>query len=78
MDWLAKREGGEDDPAAPEAAADSRPVPGGCDIRAVIPWKRLGYDAMPGKVLLEVIVYSVDPVTDGICHARAFDWPRVS
>jgi hypothetical protein len=33
---------------------------------------------MNSDVLLEIIVYSVDPVTDGICHARAFDWPRVS
>ena len=33
---------------------------------------------MTGDVLLEFIVYSVDPVTDGICHARAFDWPRES
>ena len=77
-DTMATCEGGKADAAAPEVAADSRPVPGGCDIRAVIPWKRLGYDAMPDKALLEIIVYNIDPATNDICHARAFDWPHVS
>ncbi len=78
LDTMAKCEGGEADPAAPEVAADSKPVPGGCAISAVIPWKRLGHDARPDTILLEILVYNVDPATGGICHARVFDWLRVS
>jgi hypothetical protein len=60
---------------APEIHAAARPLPGGCEVAAIIPWTALGLDAMPAEFPFELIVDVRDPPTGGTVQALAFDLP---
>jgi hypothetical protein len=60
-----------------EPASDIRviaqPIPGGCEVAALVPWKRLGFDSQPAEFPFKLIVDVVDPATDSIIQVLAFD-----
>jgi hypothetical protein len=60
---------------APEIRASARPVFGGCDVVALIPWRHLGCDATTGECAFQLVVDVVDPAADAIVQLLAFDLP---
>jgi hypothetical protein len=67
---------------APELRVSARPVAGGCELTALVPWPLLGYAVLPNQAQVELIVDSVDPVTGAIVQQTAFEqiwngWTRL-
>jgi hypothetical protein len=60
---------------APEIRASAQPIPGGCEVAALLPWSLLGFGAMPAEFPFELVTDVVDPATGGIVQVQAFDLP---
>jgi hypothetical protein len=79
-DWLSRRLTGLDamgtgTEPAPLVKATSRPVEGGWDIAAFIPWQEFGMEKRPEDFPFDLIVDILDPQTGRLTQISAFDLP---
>ena len=62
---------------APEIRVGSQPMPGGCELAAIIPWSHLGFESIPMDFPFELAADAVDPATGGIVQVLALDEGRL-
>ena len=67
--------GGERVERAPEIRACAAPMPGGCELAAVMPWTLFGFEQPPAEFPFELIVDAVDPSTGEVVQRLTFDPP---
>lgn len=60
---------------AQDLQVEARPIEGGCELFASIPWSRLGFDSALSARSFEAIADVVNPATDVIEQVCAFDLP---
>ena len=49
----------------------ARPVPGGCELAAIVPWSLFGFAQPPAEFPFDVVVDVVDPLTGEIVQRTA-------
>jgi hypothetical protein len=60
---------------APLVKATSKPVEGGWDIAAIIPWQEFGMEKRPKDFPFDLIVDALDPQNEQLTQISAFDLP---
>ncbi|MFC1451711.1 right-handed parallel beta-helix repeat-containing protein [Verrucomicrobiota bacterium] len=75
VDGLVLNAAGNAAERAPDIHVRSRPVDGGCEFAAVVPWSRFGADRMPAEMPFQLTVNAADPGTGGIVQVPVFDQP---
>lgn len=60
---------------SPLVKSSSRPIRGGWEISAHIPWSEFGLGEKPGELLFDLIVDVLDPETGATIQVSAFDLP---
>jgi Right handed beta helix region len=60
---------------SPPVKSCSRPIRGGWEISAHIPWSEFGLEEKPGELLFDLIVDALDPESGATIQVSSFDLP---
>ncbi len=71
-DTLSRTESGSELLQATDVSLAVWPFPGGVELAAVVPWRRLGCEERPDELLFELVVNALNPATGGIVQEPAF------